>query len=182
MTEEHTLHDTFTLRFKSDRKKKQKNDTPQQLEETEWLNDFCDIYTFSTIENFWRLHHNLPSVTKFAINSSYTLFRKDILPSWEHESNMNGFSFILYIPINLIKEYDNIFLSSLLLFIGNYKEYVTGINGLTFDRKFKNFRIVFWFSDHKYNTPEIIKSILDELNITDKSTITNRIQPHQDDI
>lgn len=189
MTDEHPLHDTFVLRFKKDKKKKndykkKKETEVTKVKENEWLNEFCEIYTFSTIENFWRLYNNLPPVTSFSINSSYTLFRDNVLPSWEHPKNIDGFSFILYIPNSLQKDYKSMQLKSFLLFIGNYKNYVETLNGLTFDKKFKNYRIVFWFSSMKHHNQETFNSIIEELSIkyvNDTPTpniVSTRIQKH----
>jgi hypothetical protein len=52
------------------------------------------IYEFSTIEDFWRLYNNLPSV----VNHYFFLMKKGHPPIWEAKQNINGGSWLHKVP------------------------------------------------------------------------------------
>lgn len=54
---------------------------------SDWtLSGFQQIFTFSTIEDFWILYNNITDIT----NGMYYLMRQGIPPLWDHELNING--------------------------------------------------------------------------------------------
>ena len=57
------------------------------------------IASFSTIESFWNIYSQFPSIEKMG-NGGLSLFKYGIKPAWEDENNLNGFS------IRIIKKFD----------------------------------------------------------------------------
>lgn len=55
-----------------------------------------EIYSFQSVENFWRLYNNIYKASELKPSSSYYLFRKGILPQWEDPENENGGRWIHY--------------------------------------------------------------------------------------
>jgi translation initiation factor 4E len=57
------------------------------LKNDNWeLGSYEELFTFNTIEDFWRLYNNLTDLT----NGMYYLMREGYPPIWEHEKNVGG--------------------------------------------------------------------------------------------
>ena len=57
------------------------------------------MFTFGTLEDFWRMHSNTYSVKQVIPNTDYLLFRKGIKPEWEDEANKQGGKWVVTLPI-----------------------------------------------------------------------------------
>ena len=83
----HTLNTSWTLYAHT------------QSVSTTYRSAYKQIGKFNTIEDFWRLWNNIPSVVEIYESRvmiqnkhliAYSLFRDDILPEWEKTNNING--------------------------------------------------------------------------------------------
>jgi hypothetical protein len=64
-------------------------------DDTNWsLASYKKIYEFNTIEDFWRLYNNLPSIA----NSMFFLMKKGHPPIWEVPQNINGGAWLYRFP------------------------------------------------------------------------------------
>jgi len=54
--------------------------------------------TFSTVQDFWKWHNNLPDVSKLPPKTSYHLMKENIRPLWEDLNNVHGGSFCIKVP------------------------------------------------------------------------------------
>lgn len=62
---------------------------------SDWtINSYQKIYEFDTVEDFWRLYNNLPSV----VNSMFFLMKKGHPPIWEVPQNIRGGSWLYKFP------------------------------------------------------------------------------------
>lgn len=159
----HDLEYRWTLSYKP------KITYKQQQTERDWLLDYKNICVIKDIETFWGVYNNIPDFTDMPSGSIYAMFKEGISPSWEHEQNKNGFSWILYGSRNATKAWiHNVYESVMLMLIGCQYKYESALNGCSFERKTKGDKIVFWFKgiykDNENNDNETNENImLDEL-------------------
>ena len=86
---EHQLQTRWTLWY----------DEPNQITTT-YGEHIKEIYSFSTVENFWKLYNTIIKASKLKPSSSYYLFRKGIEPKWEDQENQNGGRWIHYCQLS----------------------------------------------------------------------------------
>ncbi len=65
------------------------------------IDSYEKLYEFDTIENFWRLYNNLPSI----VNNYFFLMKKGHPPIWEVPQNINGGSWLFKIPKKMADMY-----------------------------------------------------------------------------
>ena len=58
-----------------------------------------EVYSFDTIEDFWKMYNNIYSVEEIMPNTDYMLFRKGIRPEWEDPANRAGGKWVVTLPI-----------------------------------------------------------------------------------
>ena len=64
-TGEHKLHSSWTLWY----------DYPTPKSSGNWEDNLKKVFTFDSVENFWRMVHNLVPVSELPLGSNYHLFR-----------------------------------------------------------------------------------------------------------
>ena len=79
-----------------------------------------EVYTFDSIENFWRLDNNITRVRDIVANTDYLLFKHGITPEWEDPRNNDGGKWVVTIPIekNFEKELEEAWQRIVLMMIG----------------------------------------------------------------
>ena len=82
------LEQSYTFSFTYFKKKKNK-----QLEEFE--DNFNQIATFSTAEDFWTIYEHTQKPNSLPRGSQFFLFKENIKPMWEDPKNQNGGRYVL---------------------------------------------------------------------------------------
>jgi len=57
---------------------------------SQWGDNIREIYSFSTVEDFWRLMNNIAKPSQLQSGCTYNLFKKGITPKWEDDANKLG--------------------------------------------------------------------------------------------
>jgi len=55
-----------------------------------WGDNIKEVYSFASVEDFWRLINNIAKPSQLQHGCTYNLFKKGITPKWEDESNKQG--------------------------------------------------------------------------------------------
>lgn len=64
------------------------NQTPQAKA---WENSQKELFSCTTVEEFWRGYKNLPRISpSHPVNCDYSLFKDGVKPMWEDDFNKNG--------------------------------------------------------------------------------------------
>ena len=124
-----------------------------------------EVFTFDSIENFWRLNNNITNVKDIVANTDYLLFKQGIMPEWEDPRNNDGGKWVVTIPIDkhMDKEIEEAWLQITLMMIGANidKELYEIINGAIYSIRDMHLRISVWLSDN--SEPSLLKKIGDRL-------------------
>lgn len=64
----------------------------------EWAENLVNCGNFDSVESFWSIFNNLKPASTLPIGSNYHVFRKGIMPTWEHGANKDGGKFVLSFP------------------------------------------------------------------------------------
>lgn len=59
-----------------------------------------EVFTFDSIENFWRMQNNIVNVRNIVANTDYLLFKQGITPEWEDPKNNDGGKWVVTIPVD----------------------------------------------------------------------------------
>ena len=107
-----------------------------------------EVFTFGTLEDFWRMHNNTYSISDVISNTDYLIFKKGIRPEWEDPANKYGGKWVVTLPIedDMCEECDRAWLRLLLAVIGGQfaKDERDAINGMIFSIRDKHLRISLW--------------------------------------
>lgn len=131
---EHDLKRSWTLWF----------DTPKADSKPNWFDNVSNVFSFSTVENFWRLYNNIESPTYLKPKSNYYLFQKDIPPMWEHAANGKGGKWVIEVSPH---QSDSCWLNLVLSLIGDSIEGADDITGIIIGIKSKKHKISIWTKD-----------------------------------
>jgi len=55
-----------------------------------WGAQIKEVFTFDTVEDFWRLFNNVAPPSNLGLGCTYNVFRKGIEPKWEDPNNAQG--------------------------------------------------------------------------------------------
>lgn len=138
----HPLHTPWTLFVSSPSSTK-----IRASNHSEWENQTKEVYTFDSIEYFWRMWNNVPPGTELLFGSDYFLFRKGIQPSWEVPENIGGGRFLIRFARN--NDQDNrkaekYWLWTALALIGETITHSEYINGANFSLRRQGIKIAIW--------------------------------------
>ena len=120
-----------------------------------------EVYSFSTIEDFWRMYNNTYSVEEIMPNTDYMLFKKGIRPEWEDVHNRGGGKWVVTLPIqeDMEEEVGQAWLKVLVTLISGQIEAEESamINGVVLSVREKHLRLNLWCSDKENQA--LLKSI-----------------------
>ena len=113
------------------------------------------IYSFSTIQDFWRLYNNFPTadqlVSSYILHdhksiNAFSLFKDNIRPEWEHNKNMYGSEWGCR-NIYSEEEFKNVWNNLVLAAIGNKIRNCTGVRAVNKSISYKTYvKIEIWLS------------------------------------
>jgi len=86
----------------------------------QWGENMKEVYSFSTVEDFWRMYNNLALASQIQQGCSFNLFKKGIEPKWEDPKNEKGGKWTIMIPKS--KPLDTLWLWLMLACIGEVLE------------------------------------------------------------
>jgi len=110
----HPLKHTWVLSYDSQMKDPKKPGNA-------WGESIKEIFTFSTVEDFWRMYNNIAPPSQLSLGCNYNLFQKGIEPKWEDVANAKGGKWTLIVPKNKstsVRELDKLWLWLMLACIG----------------------------------------------------------------
>lgn len=108
-------------------------------DDTNWsLASYKKIYEFNTIEDFWRLYNNLPSIA----NTMFFLMKKGHPPIWEVPQNINGGAWLYRFPKKMADCYWTKF--SMYLIGETFMNDTQDIIGISISPKIFNVTIRIW--------------------------------------
>ncbi|AAK39854.1 mRNA cap binding protein eIF-4E (nucleomorph) [Guillardia theta] len=119
----------------------------------EWNQLLIRISTFDNLEDFLFLLTNIAYLTDLPLGSSYHVFKNNIEPSWEDESNKNGGKWILLLPKNSCCNINKIWEKSLSFTV--FYENCNLINGIVGSVKKNHLRISIWTSKSEAKNDQI---------------------------
>lgn len=132
----------------------------KQQSAEDWLADYRALIPLpiDTVELFWKIYYSVPTLASLDFGNIYALFKDNILPSWEHPDNENGYSVLLYMNKHVSNDYTTqLYQQALLITIGNSEPFSMYLNGCTIERKTGGNKIAFWFSSSADSSAEAQK-------------------------
>src|SRR3989338_3354110 len=84
----HPLQSSWTMHISMQASKKSQSGSG-------WPSQVKELYTFASVEDFWRLWNNIVTPSELSPGTDYFLFREGIQPAWEDPQNAKGGSFVL---------------------------------------------------------------------------------------
>eukprot|EP01095_Lingulamoeba_sp_RSL-Kostka_P013161 TRINITY_DN537_c2_g1_i1.p1 TRINITY_DN537_c2_g1~~TRINITY_DN537_c2_g1_i1.p1 ORF type:complete len:207 (-),score=70.43 TRINITY_DN537_c2_g1_i1:101-721(-) len=128
-----------------------------------------EIFTVTTVQNFWQTFNSIPSVSKLGPTASFHMMVEGIKPLWEDPGNCNGGFWVIHIPRDVSEA---VFEAFLLAIIGEQFASVLdeddGINGLTISVRLKSNIIEIWTKNARANKEGLlnkINEILSSVNV-----------------
>lgn len=111
-----------------------------------------EVFSFGTVEDFWKMYNNLYTVSEIIPNTDYLMFRKGIRPEWEDPRNKKGGKWVVTLPIedDMEEEAEQAWLGLLMHMVGGLfeSESIELINGAIFSIREKHWRISLWCNDN----------------------------------
>jgi len=86
----------------------------------QWGANMKEVYTFYSVEDFWRLYNNVALASQLQQGCSFNLFKKGVEPKWEDPKNEKGGKWTALIP--RAKPLDTMWLWLMLACIGEVLE------------------------------------------------------------
>ncbi|KAF2074848.1 hypothetical protein CYY_003836 [Polysphondylium violaceum] len=149
-----------------------------KINQENWVDSLKKVITFDSVEDFWCVFNNLPNVSNLKQGSSYHLFKEDIEPKWEHESNRKGGKWVVMVKDK--SRCDNQWLQSVMACVGETFDSSEDICGIVYNSRKSGDKISVWTKtayDEKV-TKDIGSYLKKVLEIDATITYT----PHQDSI
>ena len=71
-----------------------------------------EVFTFGTVEDFWRMYNNTYTISELLSSTDYLIFKKGIRPEWEDPANRDGGKWVVTVKIedDMEEEVDNAWL------------------------------------------------------------------------
>jgi len=156
-----------------------------------WEENQHPIHTFTSVEDFWGLYHNIAPPSELPGGCDYSLFKAGIKPMWEDEKNKDGGRWLLQSqarknvtgsPGKEQPVLDLYWLEVLMCLIGEgwgNPSYAGDINGAVFSKR-KNSKLGVWLADCE-NTEAVLNiglNIKARLGLGPRANI--QFEAHQD--
>ncbi|KAH7825138.1 putative eukaryotic translation initiation factor 4E [Monocercomonoides exilis] len=127
----HPLRYQWTLFYRPSSFKRGSSSTSKD----EWDASCREICTVETVEQYWKMCHNIPKPSMLPVRSTYFIFKKGIQPAWEDPMNQGGGQINIKCPKDsLSSESEIIFFDLMLLIIGNQLDLTDSICGVSFSK------------------------------------------------
>ncbi|KAM9986787.1 hypothetical protein ACTFIY_011220 [Dictyostelium cf. discoideum] len=107
-----------------------------------WVDSLKKVISFDSVEDFWCVFNNLPNVSNLKQGSSYHLFKDDIEPKWEHESNKRGGKW--FVMVKDKSRCDNQWLQSVMACVGETFDSSDEICGIVYNSRKNGDKISVW--------------------------------------
>ena len=115
-----------------------------------------EVFSFDTLENFWKLYNNIPTIEHLPSNTDFFLFKDYIKPEWEDVKNKNGGRWIYDIAWDKNKHHfisthtEQVWIKLILSLLGNlYEENEYFICGIVLSIRHYNNKISIWTCNAK---------------------------------
>ena len=115
-----------------------------------------EVFSFDTLENFWKLYNNIPAIEHLPSNTDFFLFKDYIKPEWEDVKNKNGGRWIYDIAWDKNKHHfisthtEQVWIKLILSLLGNlYEENEYFICGIVLSIRHYNNKISIWTCNAK---------------------------------
>lgn len=134
----HPLEHKWTLWFD--------NPKGSQRQQT-WGDSLKPVYTFDTVEDFWRLYNNIKPPSWLGAGTDFHLFKKGIQPKWEDPQCVGGGKWTIWVPRgggNSKQLLDKFWLHSLLACIGEQFSHSDEICGIVVNMRAKQDKVCLW--------------------------------------
>ncbi|CAJ0931090.1 unnamed protein product, partial [Mesorhabditis belari] len=97
----------------------------------DWEECLKQVAVFETVEDFWSLYNHIQTASGLSWGSDYYLFKENIRPMWEDESNVKGGRWLVVVDKQKRQQLlDNYWLELLMAILGeqfeNHGEYICG--------------------------------------------------------
>jgi translation initiation factor 4E len=127
-----------------------KNKTNEKV----WKLNLEEVYSITTVEDFWKVFNNIYEPTDLDLNGAYYLFVDGIYPTWSDINNLNGgsLSFKILTAIEIdnsihLVDINKIWQLFLLSMIGESIPTSKYINGLSLQKNKCYYDITIWFNN-----------------------------------
>jgi len=112
-----------------------------------------EVFSFNSIEDFWKMYNNQYSVEELMPNTDYMLFKKGIRPEWEDPQNRDGGKWVITLPIeeDMEEECGQAWIKSLVSIISGQLDEPENeiLCGIVLSVREKHLRLSLWCSDSK---------------------------------
>eukprot|EP00771_Trimastix_marina_P002571 gnl/Trimastix_PCT/371.p1 GENE.gnl/Trimastix_PCT/371~~gnl/Trimastix_PCT/371.p1 ORF type:complete len:228 (+),score=35.63 gnl/Trimastix_PCT/371:97-780(+) len=112
-----------------------------------WGDHLQRVFTFDTVEDFWRVFNNITVPSQIPMGSNYHIFKDGIQPMWEDERNKRGGKWILQLDQRNRQFNDAFWLDTVLGLIGeDFGEDSDQICGCVLSLRAKQDKLALWVS------------------------------------
>jgi len=123
-----------------------------------------EVFTFNTLEDFWRMYNNTYQTSEVISNTDYLIFKKHIKPEWEDPTNRAGGKWVITLPIedDFEEEVADAWRNLLLYIIGGQFSFaqMEVINGVIYSIRDKHQRMSIWCRTNPNSSPESQKLLI----------------------
>ena len=142
------------------------------------------VYTFNTVEDFWRLYNNIKLPSEFPPGTDYFLFKSGIDPEWEDPSNGNGGSWTLNIDraSRSLPDIDTLWMNASMAAVGEQFDESDEICGLFCSIRAARFRMQLWTRNGENDDAmrSVGKQLKQHLNITESGKLVFTLHDQKD--
>ncbi len=133
------LNREWTLWFDSPNLHKSYKEYSRELS---WKQNLCCVYKINSIPTFWQTYNNITEPNNMCYKSAYYLFVSNTAPHSMDINNLNGTT----LCFNILKgnNLNNIWLRTVLLFLGENIKYSEYINGISLKKNKKQYELTLW--------------------------------------